>query len=129
MLIETHQSNRASAHSCLQGRAAAPSGTQDSGANAPLLYRGAYAAQFGRRRRADPAMKVIRSTKKTSSRFEWVHESFLFLERGAPFLFPPERLPRRAVRGLGAHSPHQAGPLLRARDNICAGDVLRQNSR
>ena len=22
---------------------------------------------------------------------------------------PPKRLPRRAVRGLGAHSPHQAG--------------------
>ena len=22
---------------------------------------------------------------------------------------PPERLPRRAVRGLGAHSPHQTG--------------------
>jgi hypothetical protein len=25
---------------------------------------------------------------------------------------PPERLPRRAVRGLGAHSPHQTGSFL-----------------
>ena len=35
---------------------------------------------------------------------------------------PPERLPRRAVRGVGAHSPH----LLCLRlEEIRAGDVLR----
>jgi hypothetical protein len=30
---------------------------------------------------------------------------------GHSFQVPPERLPRRAVRGLGAQSPHQTGPL------------------
>ena len=30
--------------------------------------------------------------------------------RSASIKVPPERLPRRAVRGLGAHSPHQTSP-------------------
>jgi hypothetical protein len=32
--------------------------------------------------------------------------------RSALAKVPPERLPRRAVRGLGAHSHHQTGPFL-----------------
>jgi hypothetical protein len=40
---------------------------------------------------------------------------------------PPERLPRRAVRGLGAHSPHQTGSLLPT-DSFIEPDLLRAQS-
>jgi hypothetical protein len=37
---------------------------------------------------------------------------YLQLPQASPSLVPPERLPRRAVRGLGVHSPHQIGSFL-----------------
>ena len=42
---------------------------------------------------------------------KWDRSDFLLcsLPEAGTFCPPPERLPRRAVRGLGAHSPHQAG--------------------
>jgi len=37
---------------------------------------------------------------------------FVHLPQASHPEFPPKRLPRRAVRGLGAHSPHQTSPFL-----------------
>ncbi|MCX6972305.1 MAG: hypothetical protein NTV93_19450, partial [Verrucomicrobia bacterium] len=40
---------------------------------------------------------------------------------------PPERLPRRAVRGLGAHNPHQTGSFHPLKTTKClnlAGGVV-----
>ena len=46
------------------------SGEQDSGANAPLLYRGGFAAQFGRRRRAIPTQENDLATAREHEREE-----------------------------------------------------------
>jgi hypothetical protein len=64
-------------------------------------------------RRPRPAMKPNWSTKKSMHSTRQVDEFYPFLWRKAPFWVPPDRLPRRAVRGLGAHSPHQSSPLIR----------------
>ena len=50
------------------GRAAAPSGAQDSGANVPFLYRGGFAAQVGRRR---PPARSLRLGERA---IPWGHE-------------------------------------------------------
>lgn len=38
--------------------------------------------------------------------------SLVFYPHASLTQVPPERLPRRAVRGLGVHNPHQTGPFL-----------------